>query len=61
MGRNRLKTDNLCAIWPDFNNLIVSRFPLASLSGKELIKVPMELQHDAGGEGDVSMVCMFCL
>ncbi len=58
MSRNRVKTDNLCAIRLDFRNLIVSRFPLASLSGKELIKVSMELQHDASGEGDVSMVSM---
>ncbi len=56
MSRNRVKTDNLCAIRLNFCNLIISRFPLASLSGKELKKVSMELQHDAGGERDVSMV-----
>jgi hypothetical protein len=59
MGRNRGKTDYLCAIWPDFGNLIVSRFPFAALSGKELIKVSMELQHYAGGKGNVGMVRVY--
>lgn len=58
MSRNRVKTDDLCAIRLDFRNLIVTRLPFAALSGKELKKVSMELQHNASGKRDVSMVSM---
>ena len=61
MRRNRVKTDSLRSVRLDFCNLIVGRFPLASFSGKELIKVSMELQHNAGCKRDVGVVSVDCI